>query len=73
MLSKVSTVNGNITSGLYANVRGIGLQRLWKNEICEILESGEFRMDLLYMQQCPGMKTWGVVEMSLSDTKQHNS
>ena len=55
-----------MSEGLYC--KGYG-----RTKFCDILESGEFRMDLSYMQQCPGMKTWAVVEMSPSDTKQHNS
>ena len=50
-----------------------GLEGYGRTKFCEILESGEFLMDLLFMQQCPGMATWAVVEMSPSDTKQHNS
>ena len=51
---------------------GLDCKGYGRTKFCEILESGEFRMDLLYMQQCPGMETWAVVEMSISDTK-HNS
>ena len=52
---------------------GLDCKGYGRTKFCEILDSGEFRMDLLYMQQFPGMKTWAVVEMSPSDTKQHNS
>ena len=52
---------------------GLDCKGYGRTKFCEILESGEFQMDLLYMQQCPGMKTWAVVEMSPADTKQHNS
>ena len=52
---------------------GLDCKGYGKTKFCEMLESGEFRMDLLYIQQCPGMKTWVVAEMTPSDTKQYNS
>ena len=52
---------------------GLDWKGYGRKKFCEILELGEFGMDLLYVQQCPGMKTWAVVEMSPSDTKQYNS
>ena len=52
---------------------GLDCKGYGSTKFCEILESGEFRMDLLYMQQCAGVKTWAIVEMSPSHTKQHDS